>query len=257
MALIECWQCKKEISENATSCPHCGEIIRRTVGQRILTALIIIIVGLCVISIFTLATIESKTVYGPSNQGHKTETPPTDRFDPNQPTTNQPGQSRISSSNPSLPHEDRTETLAEYNAREQKRRDEIMRREQAHYRENERSRFPAVQVSNVSFEYINDTFINNVNNWTDAKLTAEWGKLRGSQVQWWGTVVEVTSSSMSIRHLDTTFTSDVTLYLNKASVNESDLASIPKGSQIIYGGTLSDYGFFLGITVKDGWYQRL
>ena len=33
MALIECPECKREISDKATSCPHCGVPIRTTITQ--------------------------------------------------------------------------------------------------------------------------------------------------------------------------------------------------------------------------------
>ena len=58
MALINCKECGKEISDKATSCPHCGYKLKETTGEEELSVAkavaVVIIIGLGVIFLYNI-----------------------------------------------------------------------------------------------------------------------------------------------------------------------------------------------------------
>lgn len=61
MALINCKECGKEISDKATSCPNCGYKLKETTAEKELsvakTVAIVIIIGLGAIFLYNIISV--------------------------------------------------------------------------------------------------------------------------------------------------------------------------------------------------------
>ena len=218
MALIKCSECEKEVSSNASTCPECGNPIKKQVDQQLKdkkraknkrTNLKILKFGCLPIFGLLFVFIIIGAIFGDPKSDKETRVASTSKAQATQKTTSNPK---------SQPKTEQAKPISEAKPK------------------------PKDEISNITWGEI-DKIYNIQSNYTDLQKKEYWKNFKGKKIKWHGVISSISEGffgglNLQVKMNRNTFTSDLLIELDESQKEKA--LKLSKKSRITFTGILSD-----------------